>query len=162
MTTPCCKICDSPLKTEIEKKDTAWNADKTIKWAKENGVGINRAMLARHRASHVEKVNTRPEQAKSDSDILSPGPEKTSRPGPVRHSVDDLEFLDAVRDRAYEKLLAGEFELKLDSAFKAIEIKYKISDESGNEKLLMEILSEIRADELARGDRRRSHFPENR
>ena len=162
MTAGGCRICESPIKAKIEKKDRAWNADRTIKWARENGVRINRTILARHRADHIENAHS-----SSKPDIPVPdapdrnGREIKPKPGATPPSVDDLEFLDAVRDRAFEKLLAGEFELKLDSAFKAIELKYKISDESGSEKLLLEILSEIRADELARG-RRRSQSSENR
>jgi hypothetical protein len=71
-------------------------------------------------------------------------------PGNPQSPVDDQLFLDTVRDMVYRKLLSGEMELKLDSAFKAIEIKHKIMEETQNEKLLLEILEEIRAEELAR------------
>lgn len=62
----------------------------------------------------------------------------------------DLEFLDAVRDSVYRKLIDGGLELKIDSGFKAIELKNKLSDGSENEKLLLKILSEIRKEELDR------------
>jgi hypothetical protein len=42
----------------------------------------------------------------------------------------------------------GELELKLDSGFKAIELKYKIEDMSESEKLMLEILNELRGQEL--------------
>ncbi len=64
--------------------------------------------------------------------------------------ISDQLLLDTVRDMVYKKLVDGEIELKIDSAFKAIEIKQKISEGSQNEKLLLEILSEIRKEELAR------------
>ncbi len=147
-----CTICESPLRTEIESKDTAWKADRTIQWARKHGVRISRFSLARHRTNHLNSTRisakkkppdkivepqAKTKQIKSDASI-SPNP------------VSDLEFLNAVRDRVYEKLKEGEFDLKIESAFKAIEIKNKISDESQNEKLLLEILAEIRTEELGR------------
>jgi len=153
-----CKICDSPLRSEIESKDTAWKADRTIKWARQKGVPINRAILARHRAGHVDKAEF------NDSGKTPPPEIKqtdfTSKIAQDIIAADDTAFLDAVKDRVYQKLLAGELDLKIDSAFKAIEIKHKISDESSNEKLLLEILSEIRADELQRAGRRESPIVE--
>jgi len=62
--------------------------------------------------------------------------------------VSDLEFLDTVKETVYKKLADGELDLKIDSGFKAIELKNKISETSENEKLLLEILSEIRSEEL--------------
>lgn len=163
MTVAVCRICESPLKAEIEKNDIVWNAERTVKWAKENGVRISKTMLARHRAEHVRTSDAIDEPTISAHDDSAPDmPEKKPNLPTAPKSVDDMEFLDAVRDRAFEKLLAGEFELKLDAAFKAIEIKYKISEQSGSEKLLLEILSEIRADELSRNSLKRSHTGEGR
>lgn len=146
-----CKICDSPIRGEIENKDSAWKADRTIKWAREKGVRLNRTILARHRVDHIKKNEPRrspkPTTIDKENNISKTIPTKNGQ-------VDDLVFLDAIKERAYKKLLAGEFDLKIESAFKAIEIKYKISDESSNEKLLLEILSEIRADELKRTHRK--------
>jgi len=68
----------------------------------------------------------------------------------AQKTVSDLEFLDAVKDNVYKKLVDGELELKIDSGFKAIELKNKISETSENEKLLLEILSEIRSEELGK------------
>ena len=64
--------------------------------------------------------------------------------------VSDLEFLDTVKETVYKKLLDNELDLKIDSGFKAIELKNKISETSENERLLLEILSEIRAEELSK------------
>lgn len=159
MTSNGCRICDSPLKTEIERKDSIWRADRTIRWARQNGLRINRVTLARHRADHLRGPAPRVEPSSpfSSRDSKNLIPSKTtaksgSSPG------GDLEFLDTVRDKVFDKLLAGDFDLKIESAFKAIEIKYKIADESANEKLLLEILSEIRSDELSR----RQPAPDNR
>jgi hypothetical protein len=150
-----CKICESPLKLEIEKKDSAWKADQTIKWARGKGIRINRTILARHRANHMNN-----DYALPDHQSVMPHPDAKARSGnkrriaPAGEVAGDIEFLDAVTDKVHEKLRAGEFDLKIESAFKAIELKHKISDESRNEKLLLEILSEIRADELARSEKR--------
>ena len=70
-----------------------------------------------------------------------------SRPA-AQKPVTDLEFLDTVRQTVYMKLLDNELDLKIDSGFKAIELKNKISETSENEKLLLEILAELRSDEL--------------
>ena len=155
---PSCKICDSPIRTEIEKKDSVWKADRTIKWARENGLRLSRAMLSRHRADHIRKN----EPMGSPKSITTNKVNNISKTIPAKNGqVDDLAFLDAVKERAYEKLLAGEFDLKIESAFKAIEIKHKISDESSNEKLLLEILSEIRADELKKSRRKQPLLTES-
>lgn len=154
-----CIICESPLRTAIEKKDTAWKADKTIQWARKNGLRISRFSLARHRTNHLSPAKNTEKKRPPDK-IIQP-PVKTKPAGENTtispNSVSDLEFLDSIRDRVYEKLKQGEFDLKIESAFKAIEIKHKISDESQNEKLLLEILAEIRIDELKRtGQNRRA------
>ena len=144
-----CAICDSPLRTEIDKKDATLNADQTIRWAKEHGVKINRTTLARHRANHnnahsAGKAENKSRSRSSKSKAAKPTAEIPNN----RSAPTDLLFLDTVRDQVFKRLESGDYDLKLESAFKAIEIKYKIADESRNEKLLLEILAEIRADEL--------------
>jgi len=67
---------------------------------------------------------------------------------PSGRHLSDLEFLDTVKETVYKKLLDNELDLKIDSGFKAIELKNKISETSENERLLLEILSEIRSEEL--------------
>lgn len=66
----------------------------------------------------------------------------------VTGPITDQLLLDTVRDRVYQKLVNNEIELDLGDGFKAIEIKHRIAEESQNEKLLLEILNEIRAEEL--------------
>jgi len=135
------------LKSEIEKYDRLWKADRTIRWARENGVRINRVILAAHRKNHLD-IPSRDEIKPPESN-----PAASTMPVDAKAipglPVDDLAFLDTVRDKAFEKLLAGDYDLKLEAAFKAIEIKYKISDQSWNEKLLLELLNQIRTEELS-------------
>jgi hypothetical protein len=64
--------------------------------------------------------------------------------------VTDEKFLNTVRDMVYEKLIDGQMELKIDYGFKAIELRQRITDGSQNEKLLLEILNEIRKEELGK------------
>ena len=83
---------------------------------------------------------------------VTTGPEKAVAVTPIVkcESVTDLEFLDTVKESVYKKLVDGELDLKIESGFKAIELKNKISETSENERLLLEILSEIRSDELGK------------
>jgi len=69
-----------------------------------------------------------------------------------RREITDLLFLDTIRDALYEMLASGAIELKLDSGFKAIELKHKISDQSQSDKLMLELLNELRSQELKKGD----------
>ncbi len=139
-----CKICASTLRAEIESRDSAADPEQTIKWAKENGIRLNKTMLTRHRNGHKDEENAKPAR------MLSALHAASAINKPPAGKFNDLTLLDAVTERACEKLLAGDYDLKLEMAFKAIEIKYKISEVSSNEKLLLEILSEIRADELGK------------
>jgi hypothetical protein len=90
-----------------------------------------------------------PEKPGTDAASNAPGAAIATSPG-SRKFVTDLEFLDTVKETVYRKLLDNELELKIDSGFKAIELKNKISETSENEKLLLEILSEIRTQELGK------------
>ena len=141
-----CVICVSPLRSEIENHDTSMKADETIRWARKKGVRINRVSLARHRKNHPYILVS----PKVISKLVPTGKSQTEKPvtAGFANKVDDNTFLDAVRDRVYEKLIDGEIDIKIESGFKAIELKNKLSDVSQNEKLLLEILNEIRTDEL--------------
>ena len=193
-----CAICVSPLRSEIEKRDNTIRAMKTIAWAKSQGVNINKFVLAKHRANHmngngsskfipssdvgdglrpsrievdgpeVQTEEPRPKENESEisvgksetpeveSEIKSGGSEtlpysEQKDNSPSIALISDQHFLDTVRDMVYQMLVDGKIELKVDSAFKAIEIKHKIAEESQNEKMLLEILNEIRKEELGLG-----------
>ncbi len=62
----------------------------------------------------------------------------------------DRRFLNDVIQRVHLAISAGDLELKTEHAFKAIEIKQKISENSHVENLLLELLNEIRRQELGR------------
>jgi len=145
-----CAICVSPLRNEIEKRDSSMKADATIKWARKKGVRINRVSLARHRVNHTDNMEIQSQLIGRKTKANRLAKPEINKPSVIAsiHKVDDNTFLDAVRDRVYEKLIDGQIDLKIDSGFKAIELKNKLSDVSQNEKLLLEILNEIRTDEL--------------
>jgi hypothetical protein len=88
------------------------------------------------------ECNTAPKSAKREVDT----------PTSAQKRITDLEFLDTVKETVYKKLLDNELDLKIDSGFKAIELKNKISETSENERLLLEILSEIRSEELNKSE----------
>jgi hypothetical protein len=144
-----CAICESALRHEIDKKDETWKADRTIRWARRHGVKINRTTLARHRADHKNSTSAGKAEKKPQSrSSKSKSTKQTVRTSNDLSGPTDLLFLDTIRDQVFKRLQNGDYDLKLESAFKAIEIKHKIADESKNEQLLLEILAEIRADEL--------------
>jgi len=107
--------------------------------APDSGKGSKRASAKRPSDSKIE-TNVTPE---------SPPNRAVASPASLKH-VSDLEFLDTVKETVYKKLLDNELDLKIDSGFKAIELKNKISETSENERLLLEILSEIRSEELSK------------
>jgi hypothetical protein len=151
MADPGCAICESPLRAEIERKDAAWKADKTIQWARKHGLRISRFSLARHRTNHLSPAKDAEKRKPDKTTEASTRTKRMAADTTIDATpISDLEFLDTIKDKVYEKLKKDEFDLKIESAFKAIEIKHKISDESQNEKLLLEILAEIRTDELRR------------
>lgn len=145
-----CVICQSSFRKEIEKRNVESKSDQTIKWAKERGIKLSKTVLAKHHKDHKQsKSGTRKANPvnKTSSSRKTLAPKTTDK---SKVQVSDLEFLDAVRDSVYSKLIDGGLELKIDSGFKAIELKNKLSDGSENEKLLLKILSEIRKEELDR------------
>ena len=171
METAACAICASPLRAEIEKKDIPGKSAEAIAWARKQGLNISKFSLAKHRANHISGntiesdterqslTRTRGTSAgrkiREEKSILADIPKaviaEPKGKTEIQHMpLSDLEFLDTVRDMVYKKLVSGEMELKLESGFKAIEIKNKISEESQSEKLLLEILNEIRAEELSK------------
>jgi hypothetical protein len=160
MNRPVCAICDSPLRAEIETKDVKLRPKEVVDWGKQRGVKLSLFSLAKHRANHMGTAdsavsgNGDGDPAPILADVIrvdtpkQPRAEKKPAPESADPSVTDGLFLNTVRDMVYQKLVDGELELKLDSGFKAIELKYKIEDMSESEKLMLEILNELRGQEL--------------
>ncbi len=51
-----CAICDSPLRSEIEKLDSQWNDIHTVQWARKQGLNISRFSLVKHRTNHLQSA----------------------------------------------------------------------------------------------------------
>ena len=83
-------------------------------------------------------------------------------PAKKPREITDLLFLDSIRDALYEMLASGAIELKLDSGFKAIELKHKISEHSRTEDLFLELLNELRSQELIEGDSNKASSDEDK
>ena len=160
-----CAICASRLRKEIEKRDTLYTADKVIGWARSAGVNISRFTLAKHRANHLSKSPEEIDDNDSETieierrcqepDRSSEGQsssgfqaDKCTVTETKRQLISDDDFLDIIKDTVYKKFLDGKITLSLTSALKAIEIKHKIGEESQIERTLLELMNEIRSDEL--------------
>ena len=156
-----CGICISPYRDEIERKAKKGKSANIISWAREHGVTISYNSLARHRENHMVELKPsnnghkgkgkvilieKESKKKRTAAMKNEGPKAEACLQPV---TDEL-LLDAVRDAVYGKLREGALELEINSAFKAIELKYKIADQSQSEKLMLEILNEIRGQELGK------------
>jgi hypothetical protein len=159
-----CDICASPLLDELNKKRN-WHPDRVIKWAGRRGLEITEPQLKAHFAEHLPqpsnnghhpktrqcKTSTKnnPDkecQTKPNDDITSPS-QDTAVPDTFNR-MDNL-FLDEIVKRVFDNLVEGNFELKLEHGFKAIEIKQKLADKADNENMLLELLNEIRKQELS-------------
>jgi len=156
-----CAICKSPFRDEIEKKDKKGKAAIVVNWARKRGISISYNSLARHRQNHLNGGEPSGNGNNGNGDVIlleMPAKKKRAvveadeepKTGNKIEPVTDELLLDAVRDMVYGKLKKGELELEINSAFKAIEIKYKIQEQSQSEKLMLEILSEIRSQELSK------------
>jgi hypothetical protein len=145
-----CDICASGLVEELNKKRN-WRPDRVIKWAGRRGLSITESELQAHFAEHLPK----PEKQVKAKSIHKSKPETespSSAPAvvitPVILEQADNRFLDEIVKRVFNDLIEGKFELKLEHGFKAIEIKQKLADKADTENMLMELLNEIRNQEL--------------
>ena len=156
-----CGICISPFREEIERKAKKGKPANIVNWARERGVTISYNSLARHRENHMVELKPSDNGHKGGSEVvlIEQNPKK-KRTGAIEgdspkveigvRPVSDEILLDAVRDAVYGKLCEGALELEINSAFKAIELKYKVAEQSQSEKLMLEILNEIRGQELGK------------
>jgi hypothetical protein len=156
-----CDICASPLLDELNKKRN-WRPDRVIKWAGRRGLEITEPQLKAHFEEHQPQSSNngkrpktrpcklshqnRPSDDKPNADITSLSP-NTSVPNAF-NQTDNL-FLDEIVKRVFDDLVEGNFELKLEHGFKAIEIKQKLADKADTENMLLELLNEIRKQELS-------------
>jgi len=148
-----CDICVSPLVNDLNRKRN-WRPDRVINWAKRRGLNITEEQLAKHFAELATKSNI----SKPSEDIFADRKNEPQKSISTRESpsitVPDLPdqsdnlFLNEIVKRAFADLLEGKFELKLEHGFKAIEIKQKLTEKNEVEDKLLELLNEIRRQEL--------------
>jgi len=161
-----CDICRSGLLDELNKKRN-WRPDRVIKWAGRRGLAVDQKQLEKHFKSHLQsssisnkaKSEKAPKRKKASGKTVQKTKKIAKQPLIAKHDTSlpslhpaDDQFLNEVVGRVFQDLTAGKFDLKLEHGFKAIEIKQKISDSTNVENLLLELLNEIRAQELAQPD----------
>ena len=144
-----CPICGSNLADDIVKRRKQ-GAIKLIKWAAIRGLQFDREQLSLHLAKHLTVNGS--ENGKKVSPVLeivtpAEAPAKSDEPLYVR-TVSDEQFLNQVVDIVHSGISSGDLELKVEHAFKAIELKQKLTESGGVESLLLELLNEIRKQEL--------------
>ncbi len=139
-----CDICSSDLLSEINKKRN-WRPDRVVNWANRRGLKITEDDLSNHFAEHAPKSEKKPKK-KSPKKTVS---DKKNGLAIKTEANADSAFLDEVVRRVFEELAESKYSLKLEHGFKAIEIKQKIADKTDVENLLLELLNEIRQQELA-------------
>jgi|GEM_PF-5733332 len=106
---------------------------------------------AEETAGHIDKESpNRPKRTRKSTGKIEAA---AAFPGHVDFHGEfenDRRFLDDVIGRVHQAVRTGDLELKTEHAFKAIEIKQKLSENSQVENLLLDLLNEIRRQELTR------------
>jgi hypothetical protein len=175
-----CIICSSELLGELNKK-VNWRPERLIKWAGRRGLVVDEKQLNEHFNNHLkpslkttisQKKKTKSKRGKKQT--KSANASKKSRRNDCReisttsskmidtlppdsHTSPDIHFLDEVISLVFQGLSEGEFDLKVEHGFKAIELKQKYAENSNVENLLLELLNEIRRQELPFLQRNNNH-----
>lgn len=147
-----CEICASGLLAELDKIRNR-RPHRVIIWAKRRGLNITEQQLETHFSEHAPAMQPSYKTASPASpDIQRPEmknqPEITALEKTEAANHSDNQFLDEVVRRVFDDLVNGKFELKIEHGFKAIEIRQKVEDKTDSERLLLELLNEIRTQEL--------------
>jgi len=157
-----CDICTSGLLDEINRKRN-WRPDRLIRWADKRGLNIKSDQLAEHFDNHLKaavidntnkarQANKR-KTARPEVDQKQPGFIIENKPGsitaPLQTRSADDQFLSEIIGRVFKGLIDNKFDLKIEYGFKAIEIKQKIAETTNVESMLLELLNEIRGQELS-------------
>jgi len=153
-----CLICSSSLLSDLNKKIN-WRPDRVINWAGRRGLKIDADQLQMHFKNHLNSsrridnwgISPTADEITAQSAAKTIEVNKTPRSTSEepRSSVTDEGFLNKVIGDVYESLAAGQFDLKLEYGFRAIELKQKIAENTNVENRLLELLNEIRSQELS-------------
>jgi hypothetical protein len=163
-----CEICGSALANEILERRNL-GSKRLIKWAGARGLQFNEKQLVEHFAKHIqqngangngqktagEKVtlvsvvadNKPDRQQLSEKAIPSPDHISTKQQSPPA-AIGDEKFLNQIIEQVNSRIKSGELDLKVEHAFKAIELKQKFLESGSVETILLELLNEIRKQEL--------------
>jgi len=76
---------------------------------------------------------------------------KDVTPGKDNHQISDLRLLEMLINKFIEKLEQNGFELKVQDALKAIQLKQKLAKTSEAEKIFWELIDQLRKEELGTG-----------
>jgi len=158
-----CEICLSSLLDDVNKK-VNWRPDRVIKWAGRRGLVISEKQLEEHFEKHVDSATVKKSKSgktvqgkkKTDSKLkkLSAKPnthkEQSVSTSEISdgHITADNKLLSEVISQVLSILVEGGYDLKIEHGFKAVELKHKLSDNSDSETLLLDLLNEIRRQEL--------------
>ena len=139
-----CQICISPLAPEIDLKKN-WRTDRLVRWAQKRGLDCSLQEIEQHLKSHV---NGQAKKADPNSNGKESSPEEKCQ---AAVSVPcDEKFLNLIIDSVHQNVAANRVELKIEHAFKAIELKQKLAESGNVENMLLELLNEIRRQELGK------------
>jgi hypothetical protein len=75
---------------------------------------------------------------------------KDVTPGKDNHQISDLRLLEMLINKFIEKLEQNGFELKVQDALKAIQLKQKLAKTSEAEKIFWELIDQLRKEELSK------------
>ena len=158
-----CEICSSSLLDDVNKKIN-WLPNRVVKWAGRRGLVISEKQLENHFEKHVNPATfiknkagkTVQRKRKADPEMKIPfAKPATHKEQPVfnpessdKHNPTDDRFLAEVIGQVFGSLVEGNYALKIEHGFKAIELKQKLSENSNVETLLLDLLNEIRRQEL--------------
>jgi hypothetical protein len=144
-----CPICASPLVERLNVKKN-WQTPRLLRWAEIRDLKIDETILSTHLQSHIngngfEPIKTRVVKNRIEPEVVEETPPKMQ----LAISTDE-QLLNLIISQIYDNLKRKQIELKVEHAFKAIEIKQKLAESGNVENLLLELLTEIRNQELPR------------
>lgn len=144
-----CIICASPLVEKLNAKKN-WQTPRILRWAELRDLNINESILAEHLGSHISDNGDSPVKKKIKQKRVDTAAEQQPPPVVVSNEVisSDEQLLDLIIRQIYADLKSEKLDLKIEHAFKAIELKQKLSESGNVENLLLELLNEIRNQEL--------------
>ncbi len=147
-----CAICASPLVEKLNAKKN-WQTPRLLRWAEIRDLKIDEKILAEHLESHLNDNGAKPAPNQIGENRLET---ITPEPAPVKSAEktniisSDEQLLNLIVQQIYSDLIDNKLDLKIEHAFKAIELKQKLAESGNVENLLLELLNEIRSQELSK------------